>query len=440
MSLRRAITAVPKEITPHRSDGYDTPDGDYGAPVDDYQSPVDEYVTPDDHFMTPDGGYESPEGNYTTPDTGFQSPDDGYFISPIDDNESDSIDLNQSIESAEPDLALVSVSGVKFRYNVIEFSNGQEIDFGWSEGRFTEQEFVEWDEEEAIFSHTPYVYLKTNRNTAYFILNEEDGGEITVNLVFDSNRSGNGTWTETDAEGFYYGTLDFEIEPMVTDEELSDTPVDHNETLQPDTGPIDHNQSVSDQPSDSPETGEGYVPIIRTLESALDENGTLVVGGRVLTDGGSDMLEVGILLVESSSGQEFRKMGSLDSASGEFFIEFPELAPGSYSYGAYGINEIGETQGSVRYIEIPGEDNGSFILDGVEMGDGWMNSSWLGIFRKYDNGWIFHARLGWLYLSDDGQDGLWFWMESQGWVWTQAEVYPFLWKQQSLDWLYLFHP
>ena len=68
---------------------------------------------------------------------------------------------------------------------------------------------------------------------------------------------------------------------MVTDEELSDTPVDHNETLQPDTGPIDHNQSVSDQPSDSPETGEGYVPIIRTLESALDENGTLVVGGRV---------------------------------------------------------------------------------------------------------------------------------------------------------------
>ena len=66
-----------------------------------------------------------------------------------------------------------------------------------------------------------------------------------------------------------------------------------------------------------------------------------------------------------------------------------------------------------------------------------MNSSWLGIFRKYDNGWIFHARLGWLYLSDDGQDGLWFWMESQGWVWTQAEVYPFLWKQQSLDWLYL---
>ena len=34
-------------------------------------------------------------------------------------------------------------------------------------------------------------------------------------------------------------------------------------------------------------------------------------------------------------------MGSLDSASGEFFIEFPELAPGSYSYGAYGINEIG---------------------------------------------------------------------------------------------------
>ena len=64
------------------------------------------------------------------------------------------------------------------------------------------------------------------------------------------------------------------------------------------------------------------------------------------------MLEVGILLVESSSGQEFRKMGSLDSASGEFFIEFPELAPGSYSYGAYGINEIGETQGSVRYIEI----------------------------------------------------------------------------------------
>ena len=33
--------------------------------------------------------------------------------------------------------------------------------------------------------------------------------------------------------------------------------------------------------------------------------------------------------------------------------------------------------------------------------------------------------------------GVWIWREPDGWLWTTPEVWPFLWSQQSTDWLYL---
>ena len=147
----------------------------------------------------------------------------------VDQNETVPTDHNQSIEPEQPDLAPPSLAGLKFRYNETELTNGQPVNYGWSEGRFNQEEFVEWDEDEQTLSHTPYVYAKINRKVAYFILSEEGGGEITVNLVFDSNRSGNGTWTETDGEEDFYGTLEFEISPTGTEGEPVQPPVDHNE-------------------------------------------------------------------------------------------------------------------------------------------------------------------------------------------------------------------
>ena len=157
-----------------------------------------------------------------------------------------------------------------------------------------------------------------------------------------------------------------------------------------------------------------------------------------MADGGSEMLEVGLILSEAKSSEETFMVAELDPQTGEFHLRLENLSPGRYSLRAYGINGVGETLGSTRTFEKPDQESpDSSTLQAVEMASGWMRSPWFGTFQEYDNGWIFHARLGWLFLSEDGSGGVWLWMESEGWLWAQPEVWPFLWKDGASNWLYL---
>ena len=157
-----------------------------------------------------------------------------------------------------------------------------------------------------------------------------------------------------------------------------------------------------------------------------------------MADGGSDFIEVGLILDETNEDEQTRMVAEFDSHTGEFHLRLDDLSPGHYSFRAYGINGVGETLGSTRSFEIPEDESpDSSALQAVEMASGWMSSPWFGTFQEYDNGWIFHARLGWLFLSEEGSAGIWLWMESEGWLWAQPGVWPFLWKDDTSDWLYL---
>jgi hypothetical protein len=157
-----------------------------------------------------------------------------------------------------------------------------------------------------------------------------------------------------------------------------------------------------------------------------------------MADGGSDIIEVGLILDETNGDEQTRMVAELDLQTSEFQLRLEGLAPGRYAYRAYGINGEGETLGSSRSFEKPGDAiSDSSALQAVEIASGWMRSPWFGTFREYGNEWIFHARLGWLFLSEDGSGGVWLWMESEGWLWAQPGVWPFLWKNDVSDWLYL---
>ena len=67
---------------------------------------------------------------------------------------------------------------------------------------------------------------------------------------------------------------------------------------------------------------------------------------------------------------------------------------------------------------------------------GWRISSWFGAFRPYENGWIFHADLGWLYAQPDGAIGLWVWSKGKGWLWTNPGSYRYLYQADTHQWLY----
>ena len=70
----------------------------------------------------------------------------------------------------------------------------------------------------------------------------------------------------------------------------------------------------------------------------------------------------------------------------------------------------------------------------------WYQSSWMGSFYAGKNGWLYHQKLGWLYLSTGGGQGFWIWNEEHGWWWTNEGIFPYAYKYSTSinqrGWLY----
>ena len=202
----------------------------------------------------------------------------------------------------------------------------------------------------------------------------------------------------------------------------------------PDGNATDHNQSVP-SPADPV-----YVPIVSTRSFTEDANGSHVFGGQILTDGGSPVLEAGILISRSIFFVDpIRLPAKLDPQTQEFSITHHGLESGTiHYYRAYARNAVGETQGVRRKLKTAQADDPSAWWTGMpESAGGWRTSDWFGAFRLYGNGWIYHAKLGWAHVVSDGHQGIWLWQKERGWLWTQPGVFPYLWLHEGAGWLYL---
>lgn len=73
----------------------------------------------------------------------------------------------------------------------------------------------------------------------------------------------------------------------------------------------------------------------------------------------------------------------------------------------------------------------------------WNQSNWLGYFylpARTDTGnfWMYHAHLGWVYLSSSSPSDVWLFRESsQAWLWTKKSTFPYLYDKTAKAWLYL---
>ena len=199
-------------------------------------------------------------------------------------------------------------------------------------------------------------------------------------------------------------------------------------------------ESVKPEEEESKNEKKARLPIVRTLLFDRDENGTFVLAGELLTDGGGTMEEVGILISEKFSFKDCEcKPAEIKGKEGIFRKRLRKLEAGAnYYYRAYARNEVGENWGSIRKIKVPKvEERKAWWSESLEMGGGWRQSEWLGAFRKSEgNDWIFHLKLGWVFAQPDSDSGLWLWFKEYGWLWTQKDAWPYLWANQSADWLY----
>ena len=66
-----------------------------------------------------------------------------------------------------------------------------------------------------------------------------------------------------------------------------------------------------------------------------------------------------------------------------------------------------------------------------------MESEWFGTFIPYTDNWIFHIEMGWLYINEFNPESMWIWSEEKGWVWTTQSLLPFLYSNNTSNWLYI---
>ena len=68
---------------------------------------------------------------------------------------------------------------------------------------------------------------------------------------------------------------------------------------------------------------------------------------------------------------------------------------------------------------------------------GWRQSDWLGSFLPHESGWIYHQTMGWLFAHPNEVGDFWFWTQEYKWVWTKKGIYPFLYRNNTSNWLYI---
>jgi surface protein len=224
---------------------------------------------------------------------------------------------------------------------------------------------------------------------------------------------------------------------QTTDNNQTAPPPDNNGT----NPPVDNNNTQTDQNGTAPAPGDPTPTLFRPLPKTLTHeelpNGNYRLRGIIVANGGSPVTQVAFELADN---MVFRNStlhpATMVPGSPNFYASLT-LEPGKrYYYRAVVTNAMGTTSGSPKEFTTPPNQT-QWWSDSVETTGGWRNSPWLGAFRPYDNGWIYHAKLGWAYAHPDGSGGLWLWFGDHHWMWTQSGVYPYLWKHDLGTWHYL---
>jgi hypothetical protein len=172
----------------------------------------------------------------------------------------------------------------------------------------------------------------------------------------------------------------------------------------------------------------------------LNGDGSIDLSGSVIEDGQGEVTDFGFVISSRISIDPQKSTVYWVRGVGEpegFKLKVTESPFEQVMYfRAWARNVAGYGIGPVKKVVIP-EAPKPWWGTVEEMAGGWLSSDWFGTFKYYEQGWLYHARLGWLYSSPASENSVWLWKENKGWLWTKEEVWPYLWSENTANWLYL---
>ena len=182
------------------------------------------------------------------------------------------------------------------------------------------------------------------------------------------------------------------------------------------------------------------VPVAQTGSPTLSTEGKPTFSGSIQYNGGLPILEVGFYTSTSSQFSSSEKLtATLDNNASFFTADLNRTDLTSALFvRAFARNQNGQTLGEIKRLAPP-----PIVMHwsshATTLDTGWLQSDWFGTFRHYPKNWIFHSRLGWLYIPDTSSQNLWIWSPVHSWLWTQKGIFPHLYKNSTGAWIYLLN-
>jgi predicted nucleic acid-binding protein len=80
----------------------------------------------------------------------------------------------------------------------------------------------------------------------------------------------------------------------------------------------------------------------------------------------------------------------------------------------------------------------SVVPNSLYLGSDWWSSNWFGNYwRKTNDHWVLHSKMGWIYLIPYSNDSIWLWTDKmKDWLWTNKSVYPYFLSGSNSRWFW----
>ncbi len=72
--------------------------------------------------------------------------------------------------------------------------------------------------------------------------------------------------------------------------------------------------------------------------------------------------------------------------------------------------------------------------DAIHLWSDWYLSPWFGAFMTTETAWVYHERVGWIYVIPDVSEGLWIYSQTKGWMWTASFHFNAVYVESSGLW------
>ena len=80
-----------------------------------------------------------------------------------------------------------------------------------------------------------------------------------------------------------------------------------------------------------------------------------------------------------------------------------------------------------------------FWLTGEDKGNNWKHLEWFGYYYLINptSAWIYHTKLGWIYLIENNTDSFWSFIKGHGWVWSKKDFFSRVYQSEGEKWIFL---